>query len=117
MLARTTRAVLGLAGFAGLVAAGFVAAMRSRYPPARRLVRHTDWVSKILAAGTATVEHEGETVHVDTPELVGRDRVETTSSPGERRVQRLFGIDEFLLLHRAGPDSGPRAPAAVADRP
>jgi deazaflavin-dependent oxidoreductase (nitroreductase family) len=57
-----------------------------------------DWVRNVLVAGTATIDHEGETVPVDSPAIVGPAEVEGTF--GDQGMNRIFGLDEFLVVHR-----------------
>lgn len=58
-----------------------------------------DWVRNVMAAGSATIEHEGRTVAVRQPALVGPADVDQLFAPKEQRMQRRFGVDEFLRLH------------------
>jgi deazaflavin-dependent oxidoreductase (nitroreductase family) len=59
----------------------------------------TDWVKNLLAAGSATLVHDGQTHLVDHPEVVPLARAVHAFSPGERRALRLFGVQECLHLH------------------
>lgn len=61
----------------------------------------TDWVRNLLAAGDATVEHEGDTFAIVDPRIVDRRAVHSLLPRGDRRVATLFGIDEFLVADRA----------------
>jgi deazaflavin-dependent oxidoreductase (nitroreductase family) len=60
----------------------------------------TDWVKNVVAGGSATVVHEGQTFEVVNPEIV------TGPEPGrwfpvkDQRTQHLFGVDEYLQLRR-----------------
>ncbi|MBS3939358.1 MAG: nitroreductase family deazaflavin-dependent oxidoreductase [Actinobacteria bacterium] len=60
-----------------------------------------DWVRNVLAAGGATVEHDGRAVTVVRPELTDRAAVTGHFGAAERLVQRLYGVDDFLLLREA----------------
>ncbi|WP_189211662.1 nitroreductase family deazaflavin-dependent oxidoreductase [Actinokineospora fastidiosa] len=60
-----------------------------------------DWVRNVLAAGGATVDHDGESFQVTRPELVSGPEVEDLFDPGERRAHRLFGVTDFLRMRRA----------------
>lgn len=60
-----------------------------------------DWVRNVLAAGSATIEHEGEVVAVDQPELVPVDEVNPLFPATEQRMHRAFGVDDFLRVRRA----------------
>lgn len=59
-----------------------------------------DWVRNVLAAGAATVQHEGQVVSVDEPELVPAATVDPLFPPGTQRTHRLYGVDDFLVLRR-----------------
>lgn len=58
-----------------------------------------DWVRNVLAAGTATLEHEGRTVPVARPELVPASDAAPFFPPKERRMHRLYGLEHVLRLH------------------
>lgn len=60
-----------------------------------------DWVRNVLAAGTATLEHEGRTVPIVRPELVPAAAADPYFPPKERRLHRLYGIEHVLRLDRA----------------
>lgn len=55
-----------------------------------------DWVRNVLAAGGATIEHQGETDVVEHPEL--RD-----VAPAEDRMGQFFGVTQVLDLRTAVP--------------
>ena len=60
----------------------------------------TDWVKNVMAAGTATLVYEGESFAVDQPKIVhGPDDAQYFAAK-DQRTQRLFGVDEYLHLHR-----------------
>jgi len=61
----------------------------------------TDWVKNVLAAGSATLVHEGETYALDQPEVVPITAAAADFGPRERRFLRLFGVQECLRLYRA----------------
>jgi deazaflavin-dependent oxidoreductase (nitroreductase family) len=61
----------------------------------------TDWVRNVVAAGGATVEHDGRTVAVDRPEVTDSKAVSGLFGRAERLMQRLYGVDDFLLLREA----------------
>lgn len=58
----------------------------------------TDWVRNVMAAGTATVTHEGDVLDVRDPRLVDREDVAQHLTIADRRVARLFGMDRLLVL-------------------
>lgn len=60
-----------------------------------------DWVKNVLAAGTATIVHAGNTYRVDRPEVVATSDVAGAFERGERTSQSLFAVGLCLLLHPA----------------
>ena len=62
-----------------------------------------DWLQNVLAAGSATLVHEGQTHEVDRPELVPMETVSSHWSPQEQRTHHLFRVDEALSLRRVVP--------------
>lgn len=60
----------------------------------------TDWVKNVMKAGSATVVHEGSTLEVGRPELVSAAAGAPFFSARDQRVQRLFGVDEYLRVRR-----------------
>jgi deazaflavin-dependent oxidoreductase (nitroreductase family) len=61
----------------------------------------TDWVKNILASGSATLVHEGQTYALEKPEVVPIAAAAADFGPRERRFLRLFGVQECLRLYRA----------------
>lgn len=70
----------------------------------------TNWLRNVLAAGTATIRHEGTEYAVDQPELVPMRAVESLFSRGDRRSFRWFRVDQALRLRRRLP-AHPAQPA------
>lgn len=64
----------------------------------------TDWVKNVLAAGSATLVHEGQTYGLEKPEVVPIAAAAAHFGSRERRLLRLFGVQECLRLHRATPE-------------
>jgi hypothetical protein len=62
--------------------------------------RRADWTKNVLAAGSATLVHEGVTYEIDQPNIVPTASILDELPPGERRTLRLFNVDECLRLHR-----------------
>jgi len=60
----------------------------------------SNWARNVLAAGQATLVFEGETIQVDSPELIPMASVETVFEPREQRMHRIFGVTDVLRLHR-----------------
>lgn len=65
-----------------------------------------DWVQNVLAAGRATITHDGETHEVDRPEVVPSADLDACFDESERRTQRAFGVDQCLVLHRVDATAG-----------
>ena len=66
----------------------------------------TDWIKTVLAKGSATIVHEGETWLIDRPELVPTAVVAPYMPAKELRELRRFAIDRCLRVHRVEPDDG-----------
>ncbi len=60
-----------------------------------------DWVRNVLAAGSASIEHEGGHAPVDRPELVSADVVNPLFPRKEQLMHRFYGVDDFLRVRRA----------------
>ena len=63
----------------------------------------TDWVKNILASGSATLVHDGQTFALDKPEVIPITVAAADFGPRERRFLRLLGVQECLRLYRATP--------------
>ena len=61
-----------------------------------------DWVRNVLANGSATIVHEGQTVAVHQPEVVSTADVVRDLPSSEQRTLRLFRVDQCLRVRRAG---------------
>lgn len=59
-----------------------------------------DWVQNVLAAGRATLIHEGSSHDVDRPEVVPTADVEGCFGQSDRTAHRALRVDECLRLHR-----------------
>jgi deazaflavin-dependent oxidoreductase (nitroreductase family) len=73
-----------------------------------------DWVRNVLAAGGATLSHEGETFEVDRPEVVPMEHVDGYFADSERRTHRMMRVDQGLRLRRVDSASGSTSEAANA---
>lgn len=60
-----------------------------------------DWVRNVLAAGSATIQHEGRTIAVNRPGLVTAEVGNPHFLPKDQRAHRRFGVSDFLVLHMA----------------
>lgn len=63
-----------------------------------------DWLKNVVAAGSAVLEVDGRTHHVDAPKVVGAADVGAHFSRKDEFVRRLYGVDQFLVLRQAGAD-------------
>lgn len=57
-----------------------------------------DWVRNVLAAGSATIEHEGRTYDVVDPRVVATNEVAQFFPDSDRRGFRVFHVDEALRV-------------------
>ena len=71
-----------------------------------------NWLRNVLAAGSATIVHEGREHAVDRPEVVPMAEVEAFFPVADQRSFRRFRVDQCLRLRRAAAEDG--VPAAVA---
>ncbi len=63
-----------------------------------------DWLKNVLASGSATIAHDGDTYHVNRPEVVPLSAVQHQFSSADQRAHRLFGVDQCLRVRRTVPD-------------
>lgn len=59
-----------------------------------------DWLQNVLAEGSAVLVNEGNTYRVDDPEIVPSAVAEPYVSLKDRRIHRLYGVDQFLQVGR-----------------
>lgn len=60
-----------------------------------------DWVRNVMAAGSATLVHEGREMSIDRPEVVATSEVVDDLPPSERRTLRIFGVAQCLRVRTA----------------
>jgi deazaflavin-dependent oxidoreductase (nitroreductase family) len=65
-----------------------------------------DWLKNVLAAGSATITHEGATYQVDQPRLAEIRRLPEVFGTTEQFAQKLFGVDRCLRLRTVRQLSG-----------
>lgn len=58
----------------------------------------TDWLKNVLAAGTATLDHDGETHEIHDVTIVAIDEFDEHFSDQDRRAHRWFGVDQVAFL-------------------
>jgi deazaflavin-dependent oxidoreductase (nitroreductase family) len=59
------------------------------------------WLRNVLAAGSATLVHEGTTYQVDRPELIALATVADRFSASDQRLFRWLHVEDCLRLHNA----------------
>ncbi len=62
------------------------------------------WLRNVLAAGSATLVHEGTTYRVDRPELIALATVADRFAASDRRGFRWLRVEDCLRLHNAEPE-------------
>ncbi len=65
-----------------------------------------DWVRNVLAAGSATIVCQGESIDVAAPIIAAIAEVEGQIPAKTLRTLRLFGVTEFLHLQRSADGLG-----------
>jgi deazaflavin-dependent oxidoreductase (nitroreductase family) len=68
-----------------------------------------DWLKNVVASGTATVLHDGRAHIVGSPEVVPLTAVAHQLPRRVVRFARVFGVDQCLVLHRAGETGTPES--------
>jgi deazaflavin-dependent oxidoreductase (nitroreductase family) len=63
------------------------------------------WLRNVLAAGSATVVHEGSTYRVAAPEVVPMKSVAGHFSPSDRTMFRWLQVEDCLRLRNLGAES------------
>lgn len=63
-----------------------------------------DWLKNVLAAGSASIAHDGNTFGVDHPELLSKTAVDPYFAAKDQRTHSLYGVDQFLRVRRSEPD-------------
>lgn len=61
-----------------------------------------DWLKNVQAAGSAVIDTEGRTYTVTDPRIVRAADVDRYFSGKDRRSNRIYGVDRFLVLKRVG---------------
>ncbi len=73
------------------------------------------WVQNVLASGSATIVHEGQTYQVDQPEIIPMQAVAARFTAGDQRSFRWLAVDQALRVRRVEPE-GARERVANAPR-
>lgn len=72
-----------------------------------------DWLVNVLASGSATIVHEGQSHRVGEPEVTAIETADAYFSPKDQRAHRIFGTRECLRVrhvdtHQAADQPGDR---------
>ena len=62
-----------------------------------------DWLKNVLAAGRATIVHEGETFEVDEPGVVPIEEAAEWFSEKDRKAHEVFNVEQVLRVRRPAP--------------
>jgi deazaflavin-dependent oxidoreductase (nitroreductase family) len=73
-----------------------------------------DWLKNVMAAGTATLVHEGSTHQVDRPELITTTAAAPYLPDKEVRTLSRFAVDQCLRLRTADTERAPAHAAGAA---
>lgn len=60
-----------------------------------------DWVRNVLAAGSATVVHDGRTTPVVRPSLLPAEQANQQFPREQQRIHRIYGVEDFLVVDLA----------------
>ena len=63
-----------------------------------------NWLQNVLASGSATIVHEGQTYQVDQPEVIPMRAVAARFTAGDQRSFRWLAVDQALRVRRVEPD-------------
>jgi deazaflavin-dependent oxidoreductase (nitroreductase family) len=89
----------------------------------------TNWLQNVLASGSATIVHEGQTYGVDQPELIPMHAVAARFTSSDQQGFRVLAVHQALRVRRVEPEGagarvtdaaeceGARGPAVNATRP
>jgi hypothetical protein len=65
-----------------------------------------NWLQNVLAAGSATIVHEGQAYGVDQPEVIPMQAVAARFTGGDQQGFRLLRVDQALRVRRLEPEGG-----------
>ena len=66
-----------------------------------------DWLKNVIATGSATIVHEGDTYEVDQPEVLPIEAASDYFSTQDQRAQQLFAVEQCLRVRRVPSSSEP----------
>jgi hypothetical protein len=61
------------------------------------------WLRNVVAAGRATIVHQGVAYEVDRPEVVALEPLAAAFSASDQKLHSLFHVDQALRVHLAAP--------------
>jgi len=64
----------------------------------------TNWLQNVLASGSATIVHEGQTYGVDQPELIPMPAVAARFTSSDQQGFRVLRVDQALRVRRVEPE-------------
>lgn len=64
----------------------------------------TQWLQNVLAAGSATIVHEGQSYAVDQPEVIPMQTVAARFTSSDRQGFRVLRVDQALRVRRVEPE-------------
>lgn len=76
----------------------------------------TQWLQNVLAAGSATIVHDGQTYRVDQPRLVAMAEVAARFTAGDQQGFRVLGVDQALRVRREEPSRAGAQVTATSGR-
>ena len=62
-----------------------------------------DWLKNVLAAGSATIVHDGETHEVEGPEVVPIGEAAEWFSEKDQKAHEVFNVEQVLRVRRPAP--------------
>lgn len=65
----------------------------------------TDWFKNLIASESATIDHEGITYQIDSPEVITAAAADPYMTEKDRRAHKFYGIEEFLQVRRSEQDA------------
>jgi deazaflavin-dependent oxidoreductase (nitroreductase family) len=63
----------------------------------------TNWLQNVLASGSATIVHEGQTYAVDQPEIIPMPAVAARFASSDQQGFRVLRVDQALRVRRVEP--------------
>ena len=64
----------------------------------------TNWLQNVLASGSATIVHEGQTYEVDQPALIPMQAVAARFTSSDQQGFRVLRVDQALRVRRVEPE-------------